>query len=421
MRSLNKATDIVLLGLMSLNVHKVRSFLTSLSIIFGVGCVIASLAINAGASSEAQKALRELGSDNIIINAVKPPADSSKAGGFGRLYYGITEKDRTRLTDNIPGMLMCVGVHRTQQPALAGKRQMTVSVIGTEPNYAKVARIDKHSGRFFHAKDMLRHKPHCILTYSLSREMFGHKDPIGRFVCIGGKDFRVIGVLKRLPRAMAGDGAEAERQILIPLSTDRYAFGTLTNIGTEGGWVSEEVEYHQLILKMKDEQAVLDGAEIASSLLNRFHERKDYQVVVPIAEIELKRKQKQIWNMVMLLIAGVSLLVGGIGIMNIMLASVTERTREIGIRRALGAKRGDITVQFLVEAVALTMVGGLLGITLGLTTPWAIERFLKFPGILTPSMLWLPFGVAVLVGLLSGIYPAVRAARLDPIEALRHE
>jgi len=421
MKPLNKAADIILLGLVSLTVHKIRSFLTSLSIIFGVGCVIASLAINAGASSEAQKSLRELGSDNIIINAVKPPADTSGKGGFAQLRYGITEKDVVRMRDNIPKVEMCVTVHRTQKRALANKRQMAISIIATEPSYAQVARIDMHSGRFFHTKDMLRHKAYCILTFAVAREMFDHEDPIGRFVCLGGKDFRVIGVLKRLPRAMAGDDAGAERQVLIPLATDRVTFGTITRIGTEGSYVVEEVEYHQAILQMTDEQAVLDGAEIARSLLNRFHPRKDFQVVVPIEEIELKRKQKRIWNIVMLLIAGVSLLVGGIGIMNIMLASVTERTREIGIRRALGAKRSDITVQFLVEAVTLTMVGGLLGIALGLVTPWAIEKFLKFPGILTASMLWLPFGVAVLVGLLSGIYPAMRAAMLDPIEALRHE
>jgi putative ABC transport system permease protein len=421
MKSLNKATDIMLLGFSSLNVHKVRSFLTSLSIIFGVGCVIASLAINAGASSEAQKSLRELGSDNIIINAVKPPEDPTAKGGFGTFRYGITKNDVVRLRDNIPNVKKCVIVHRTKKHALANKRRMAVSIIATEPTYAEVARVDLQSGRFFHAKDMLRYKTHCILTYSLARQMFGHNDPMGKFVCLGGTDFRVIGVLKRLPRALAGDGSGADRQVLIPLSTDEVAFGTVTRIGTQGSYVVEEVAVHQVILNMKDEQAVLDGAQVARSLLQRFHERPDYQVVVPIEEIEIKKQQKRLWNIVMLLIAGVSLLVGGIGIMNIMLASVTERTREIGIRRALGAKRGDITVQFLVEAVTLTMVGGLLGIALGLTTPLLIEKFLGFPGLLTPSMLWLPFGVAVLVGLLSGIYPATRAAMLDPIDALRHE
>ena len=421
MKALNKAADIMLLGFSSLNVHKVRSFLTSLSIIFGVGCVIASLAINAGASSEAQKSLRELGSDNIIINAVKPPEDPTAKGGFGTLRYGITKKDVIRLRDNVPRVRKCVIVHRTKKHALANKKRMAVSIIATEPTYAEVARVDMQTGRFFHAKDMLRFKSHCILTYSLSRQLFGHSDPMGQFVCLGGKDFRVIGVLERLPRAMAGDDAGGDRQVLIPLSTDEAAFGTVTRIGTQGSYVIEEVDVHQVILQMKDEQAVLDGAQVARSLLQRFHERKDYHVVVPIEEIELKRKQKRLWNIVMLLIAGVSLLVGGIGIMNIMLASVTERTREIGIRRALGAKRGDITVQFLVEAVTLTMVGGLLGIALGLVTPVLIEKFLGFPGVLTASMLWLPFGVAVLVGLLSGIYPATRAAMLDPIDALRHE
>ena len=421
MKSLNKAADIMLLGFSSLNVHKVRSFLTSLSIIFGVGCVIASLAINAGASSEAQKSLRELGSDNIIVNAMKPPEDPTSTGGFGALRYGITKEDVVRLRDNIPKVKKCVIVHRTKKYALANKKRMAVSIIATEPSYAEVARIEMQAGRFFHGEDTLRYKPHCILTYSLAREMFGHIDPMGKFVCLGQKDFRVIGVLKRLPRALAGGGAGGDRHVLIPLSTDDAVFGSITSMGTQGSYVLEKVDVHQVILQMEDEQAVLDGAQVARSLLQRFHEKKDYHVVVPIEEIELKRKQKRLWNIVMLLIAGVSLLVGGIGIMNIMLASVTERTREIGIRRALGAKRGDITVQFLVEAVTLTMVGGLLGIALGLVTPVLIEKFLGFPGVLTTSMLWLPFAVAVLVGLLSGIYPATRAAMLDPIDALRHE
>ncbi|MCP4374985.1 MAG: ABC transporter permease, partial [bacterium] len=228
MKSLNKATDIMLLGFSSLNVHKVRSFLTSLSIIFGVGCVIASLAINAGASSEAQKSLRELGSDNIIINAIKPPEDPTEKGGFGTLRYGITKNDVIRLRDNIPGVEKCVIVHRTKKHALANKKRMAVSIIATEPTYAEVARVDMQSGRFFHEKDMLRYKTHCILTYPLARQIFGHKDPMGKFVCLGGTDFRVIGVLERLPRALAGDDAEAERQVLIPLSTDEVAFGTIT-------------------------------------------------------------------------------------------------------------------------------------------------------------------------------------------------
>jgi putative ABC transport system permease protein len=172
---------------------------------------------------------------------------------------------------------------------------------------------------------------------------------------------------------------------------------------------------------MADEQAVIDGAGIARNLLARFHQSRDYEVTVPLELIEQRRKQLRLWNFMFVAIASVSLLVGGIGIMNIMLASVTERTREIGIRRALGAKRRDITTQFLVESVTLTTVGGLLGIAIGLLVPWAVEWLLHRTTIVTAYTLLLPFGMAVAVGLVSGLYPALRAARLDPIVALRHE
>jgi len=422
MRSLNKAADVVLLGLGSLAAHKVRSALTSLSVIIGVLCVIMSMAINAGASHEAERGLRELGSDNIIINAVKPPEQSGSAQRtFGALMYGITHGDVLRLRDNIPGVRRCVTVHRTKTYAYARGRNLSVSVIGTEPTYSRVARIDMLAGRFVTATDMLRRKAHCVLTGALARALFGYLDPLGDIVRLGGVEFRVVGVLRQLPAAMGGGGQEGDNQVLIPISTDRIAFGEMTIMGTAGNLVAEKVDVHQVILQMVDEQAVLDGAAIARPLLDRYHPEKDYQIRVPIEEIELKKRQARLWQLVTLTIAGVSLLVGGIGIMNIMLASVTERTREIGVRRALGAKRGDITVQFLTEAVALTVVGGLLGICAGLPVPYLIHKVLGFRGILTPGSVWLPFGVAVLVGLASGIYPAIRAARLDPIEALRHE
>jgi putative ABC transport system permease protein len=212
-----------------------------------------------------------------------------------------------------------------------------------------------------------------------------------------------------------------ENYVVVPMTADLARFGEMNIMVSAGSETYEKVAVSQCILQMADEQAVIDGATVARSLLERQHPKQDYEVTVPLEIIEQIKQQRRLWNFMFLVIASVSLLVGGIGIMNIMLASVTERTREIGIRRALGAKRRDITVQFLIEAIALTTVGGLLGIFVGMLVPWAVERLLKFTTILVASTLVLPFVMAVVVGLVSGLYPALRAARLDPIEALRHE
>ena len=209
--------------------------------------------------------------------------------------------------------------------------------------------------------------------------------------------------------------------MMIPYATDMAIFGELMYLREQGSRTGEIVEVSQLILQMRDEKAVLAGAEIARSLLERHHEGDDYEIIVPLELIEQAAEQSRLWTTVFVVIAAVSLLVSGIGIMNIMLASVTERTREIGIRRALGARRMDITIQFLTEAVMLTTVGGLIGIAVGLLVPALIERKLGFETHWSALTLMLPFVTAVISGLLSGLYPAIRAARLDPITALRHE
>ena len=421
MRGVHKIGDILRLGLHGIVVHKVRSALTALGILFGVWSVIAMLAINAGLSYESQLALRELGSTNIIVDSVKPTEEESKASQSGALLeYGLTVKDVARLKTNIPQVQRCAVVHRTLKMARVRGRRVQVSVLSTEPNYVQVARTELLVGRFISSADVLRRQAHCVLTASLARRLFLYEDPLGKVVVLGAQPFVVVGILRRLPSTLAGQ-AGAGGSVIIPLPTDRSRFGKLTALQTRGSFTLEKVEVSQVILQMGDEDAVLEGAKIARSILTRFRDKDDYEVKVPIEEIELMKKDRQRWNFMFFMIASVSLLVGGIGIMNIMLASVTERTREIGIRRALGAKRRDIITQFLVESIALTTVGGLLGIVLGIAVPWAVEKILKFTTIVSAATLILPLAMAVAVGLVSGIYPALRAARLDPIEALRHE
>lgn len=421
-KTVNKVWDIVLLGLHSLTVHKARSVLTALGIIFGVWSVIAMLAINQGASYQAQLYLRELGSDNIIIESQKAPSEQSKASaGRGVLSYGITYTDVLRLRDSIPSVVRTAIAHRTLKHAYVGGRNLTVTVFATEPNYAKVARVDITAGRFITASDLLRGKPVCVITEALSKRMFPATNPLGKTMRLAGEPFTVIGVISRLPQTLVGQSGDIDNYVIIPLSADRRRFGEYTIMFGQGSGTFEKVEVTQMILQMADEKAVTQGAIIARSLLERKHETQDYDVKVPQELLEQQAKQRKLWNMVFLMITSVSLLVGGIGIMNIMLASVTERTREIGVRRALGAKRRDIVVQFLVESVTLTTAGGIIGIAVGTTLPQLIESVLGFKTIITPITLIMPFVMAIIVGLLSGIYPAKRAAQLDPIVALRHE
>jgi len=422
----HKAIDVIRLGLHSLTVHKARSVLTALGIIFGVWSVIAMLAINQGASYESQRLLREMGSDNIIIKSVKPPEEETKATAAGRgvLSYGLLRKDVVALRDNLPGIKQCVKVHRRPKTAHANGKNLGVTVIATEPTFADVARIEMvdGKGRFISAADLLLQKPHCVITQSLARRLFDYKDPMGRTVRLETEPFVVVGILSRLPESLSGGaGADTGNHVIIPLTTSMSRFGEFTVKFGQGGGVFEKVEVTQVVLQVEDDQAVIDGAQIARSLLERSHENRDYDVTVPLELIMQRKAQRRLWNIMFIGIASVSLLVGGIGIMNIMLASVTERTREIGVRRALGAKKRDVVVQFLVESVTLTTAGGLIGIGVGLLIPFLIEATLDLTTIISPLTVALPFVMAAGVGLASGLYPAVRAANLDPIAALRHE
>jgi len=419
---IHKITDTLRLALHNLNVHKVRSLLTVLGIIFGVCGVIAMLAINEGAAYDAQMYLRELGSDNIIVRSVKSTTDESRASDqVNRVdSYGLTKKDVGRLAD-MPGVVRCVMVHGTQKNARVEMRLQPIAIIATEPAYMEVVRTCITAGRFLTNLDMILSKPHCVISESLASRLFVCQEPLGSSILLDGIPFIVVGIIDRLPDKLVPRGGEGGNYMIIPSTTDRGRFGEMTYVRSSGSFLAEKVEVTQCILRMADEEAVLAGAEIARDLMLRYHGKQDYEMQVPLEVIEQQKKQRMLWNLVGLFIASISLVVGGIGIMNIMLASVNERTREIGIRRALGAKRRDIIAQFLIETVTLTMLGGMMGLAIGVFILLSVEKFLNIRTIVTIATLVLPFGIAIAVGLASGLYPAMRAAKLDPITALRRE
>ncbi len=423
--SLIKMGDTIGLALQSLAVHLVRSLLTTLGVLCGVWSVITMLAINEGLSTKAEAQLARLGSRNLIVYSVKPSGESSQASGSNSrvLEYGLTHMDVAQLRDNIPGVQRAVIAHRSVKEAIAGVYTIPVTVMATEPAYMTVANLSLVPGgsRFLSHADMLRKRNVCVISANLARKLFGYTDPLGQKIRLESEPFIVVGLLQNTSVLQGGEEASAEYQLYVPYPTKNERYGEMTIQRSQGSRLYERVDLHQCILQMADEDAVLGGAPVARSLLSR-KPNSDYAIRVPLEEIQLLKEQRKLWNYMFFAIAAISLIVGGIGIVNIMLASVTERTREIGVRRALGAKKRDIVIQFLVEAVTLTTLGGALGIVIGVAiVPFAVEKMLGVETVIRTATVLVPFSMALGVGLVSGLYPAYRAAQLDPITALRHE
>ncbi len=413
----------VRLGVRSLLVHKLRSALTTLGVLFGVSSVIAMLAIGEGASEEAQEQIRRLGSQNVILRSVKPSEENTTSDSRV-LSYGLTKEDYDRIVDTFPGVKGAVPIRELPDEVRRGQVAVSPRVLCTTPNYLKVTGRELSRGRFLTEVDEASVTNVCVLGHELARQLFPLSDPINERIRIGGDYFRVVGTL--LPRVrLGGDaaeaGAEVTSEVFIPRSTGLSWWGEMLAKRRAGSFDMQEIDYHEIIVDVGDQENVLFVANACREMLSRNHKDRDYEIVVPL-ELMLRREEtKRIFNIVLGSIAGISLLVGGIGIMNVMLATVTERTREIGIRRALGAKRRHIVTQFLVETVVLSVGGGLLGIGLGLIIPTVIEYFADMRTIVTPQAPIFAFMISAGIGVIFGIYPAWRAANMDPVEALRHE
>jgi putative ABC transport system permease protein len=305
-------------------------------------------------------------------------------------------------------------------------------VVSVLPDYETVNNIQIGRGRFITQRDNDNFDNVAVLGAATAAELFPVEDPMGKAIQIGGgglseslQYFRVIGVTKhRAVSTGAGSalgGQDYNRDVYIPFETDRVRIGQELVSAKSGNFKVERIDISQLTVVVDRMEHVKETAEVIESTMEQFHPRKDYEVIVPLELIEQAEKAQRLFSRVLGAIAGISLLVGGIGIMNIMLATVTERTREIGIRRALGAKRRDIGQQFLVETMTLSSLGGLLGIVAGIVLSWFVDKFFGFRTIFAPWAAVLAFAVSLVVGLIFGTYPAYRAARMDPIEALRHE
>jgi len=416
----------VTMGLKSLWLHKLRSTLTMLGVILGVCSVIVMLAIVEGASFEAQEQIRQLGSHNIIVTSVKPPEDSTvSAQQTFALKYGLTYVDAERIQFTVPGVQVVVPARRIRKHVTSGTRRVDGDIVGTVPWYCEVANRRLARGRFLTPVDMHAQSAVCVLGEQATRRLFPFEDPIGRTVRAGGDSYRVVGILRAASGvALAksrGSDADGFYNIYIPMTTAQGRYGDIILKRRSGSFEATIIQLHSIIVRAPTLEAVMPTASAVKQVLRHAHTKEDYEVKVPLELLEQARKTSLIFSVVLGSIAAISLLVGGIGIANIMLATVTERTREIGIRRALGARQRDIVAQFLSETILLTASGGLLGVGVGILTPHLVTTWFGRLTIVTPVSCILAFSISVVVGLVSGMYPAYRAASMDPIQALRHE
>jgi putative ABC transport system permease protein len=414
------------LGLRSLKSYKLRSCLTVLGVVFGTGSVIIMLAVGTGARREAIEAINALGSTNIILRSVKPTNLDADRKNTGAIRYGITLREISQFRIHIPSVAGVAAMRERQLDIHFDGRRLSGRVVGVTPKFRDLSGVELDRGRFIEDLDDIVGDKVAVLGAELAATLFPIADPVGQSVRIGeDRYYRVIGVARSRAKSPSVGGGlpsrDFNRDIYIPFSTDQKRFGENVVVDRTGSQPPEKVEVSQVIVSVDDVERVKATAQIISTMIAANGKEDEISMTVPLDLLEKAEQTQRMFTLVLTAIASISLLVGGIGIMNIMLATVTERTREIGIRRALGARRSDIVWQFLVETIVLSGLGGVLGVCAGIAGAFLAARL---GGIPTQVQAWsavLGFGISVLVGLIFGLYPARRAAFMDPIQALRHE
>jgi putative ABC transport system permease protein len=406
------------MGLESLAAHKLRSLLTMLGMIFGVGAVISMLSIGAGAQQEALSFIEQLGVNNIIIEAkeAQNPQDLAKTRAISP---GLTFKDLRAIRDNLPTLQMTSARKRFLPTRIFPAASSDLPpIFGVAPEFVKINNMRVVQGRFFDQAEQDAGAAVAVLGDSAKRALLGYGDAVGKYVKVNEAWLHIVGVLASQASASSEVGGvqmeDRNHLIYVPLNTALRRFEDSTT------YLKDEID--GIYLTVSDPSQSVETAEAVRAILNATHRNGgDFNVVVPAGLLEEQRRTQMIFDFVMVAIAGISLLVGGIGIMNIMLATVLERTREIGVRRAIGARQRDIIRQFLMEATLISIVGGAMGIIFGVALSRMIAWTAGWSTIVTASSILLAFSVSVSIGLIFGLYPARKAAKLDPIEAIRYE
>jgi putative ABC transport system permease protein len=387
-----------------------------LGIIFGVAAVIAMLSIGEGAKREALEKYKILGVNNIIIRD-KELSEKELETVRAKFSRGLSQKDARAIIKIVPTVDLVAPQAEIDLEAKYEDKSTKATLVGVTPDFRNILNYETRLGEFLTDEHHKREQRVCILGAEVAKNLFPVKDPLGKKIKLDDQWFEVIGTMgsKSLFTETVGELAarNLNQDIYIPLSSMLRRFNKEEQLASE---------IDQLTVKVGASEKLVESAAIIRRILKRrHHDNDDFDIVIPFELLKQEERETRIYNMVLGSIAAISLLVGGIGIMNIMLATVLERTREIGIRRSIGAKRKEILIQFLIEAVGLSLVGGLVGITLGVAMSLFIDSIAEFTTIVTPLSVIVAFGVSGAVGVIFGTFPASRAANISPIEALRYE
>ncbi|HEY3807414.1 MAG TPA: ABC transporter permease [Kofleriaceae bacterium] len=399
----------------SLGEHKLRTTLTMLGMMFGVGAVIAMLSIGAGAEKQALALIDKLGTRNVVIRGKTYKPEELQE--IRKKSVGLSQRDIEAIQEAVPGVSFAAPrVEIDPYKVLAAGAKTTAQVYGVGYRHREIAGLSLAEGRFLDLPDQRDHAQVCVIGAGVRRDLFGADPALGKDVKVNDVWCEVIGVLA----AEANPVAQVEGVAVS--STDHEIYMPFTTALRKLDHDPMKAPLSEIVVRLDEKAPAGETGAVIGTLLDRLHGGvRDYDIVVPEALLEHSKQTQQLFNLVMGLIAGISLLVGGIGIMNIMLASVLEQTREIGVRRAVGARRADIRFQFLVTAFSLAMIGGLLGVALGVGLGYMVAAYANWPTVVTTWSIALSLGVSVIVGVASGMYPAMRAAKLDPIQALHAE
>jgi len=406
------------LGLQNLSQHKLRSLLTMLGMIFGVAAVVSMLSIGAGAQQQVMAFIEQLGLRNVVVEA-KEAVNYQEMQKTRKTSPGLSFQDYRVIRANVAGLTGSTPRKRFTPTKLLPKPSREMPVLyGVEPSYEYIANLRVVAGRFFSEDENMRGAPVAVLGQGAASNLFGAQEAVGQYVKANTQWYHVIGVAGPQLTAQAPVAGlppqDLNNLIYVPLQA---AVSRMEDANT-----GFKDELDGVYLQVGTTDASVETAEVVRGLLNASHRgADDFSVIVPAELLAEQKRTQRIFDVVMVAIASISLLVGGIGIMNIMLASILERTREIGVRRAVGARQSDIIRQFLIEAVMISFVGGLMGILVGFGMSQMIAVLAGWTTIVTWISIVLAFAVSVSVGLIFGIYPARKAARLDPVEAIRYE
>ncbi len=396
-----------------------------LGIMFGVGAVISMLSIGAGAARQAQAMIDQLGMRNVLVRARTLRYDEMREARKKSL--GVSLRDADAIKEAVPGVEL-VGPRLKIEPwrVQAGESRSEATVYGVSSRHRDIVAMPLAEGRFFDALDERDHAQVCVIAAAVRRDLFAFGPALGQHLKVNDLWCQVIGVIAQRPSVPGGgaspSGTGGAAGAINTGSTTREIFLPVTTLQRKLEHELLASPLDEILVRLAPDVSPRESAAVIKTLLDGIHGGvDDYEIVVPEALLAQSRQTQRLFNIVMGAIAGISLLVGGIGIMNIMLASVLERTREIGVRRAIGARRTDIVTQFLVESFSISALGGLTGVGIGIGIAQAVAYYAKWPTVVTAASLVLAIGVSMAVGIISGLYPAVRASRVDPIYALRYE